>query len=44
MKNDLNAHVGELNYISHIKYAIVMIVNTATVYIVGPLNTFVVLH
>ena len=44
MKNDLNAHVGELNYISHIKYAIVMIVNTAIVYVVVPRNTFVVSH
>ena len=44
MKNDLNAHVGELNYMSHIKYAIEMIVNIAVVYVVGPLNTFAVLH
>ena len=44
MKNDLNAHVCELNYISHIQDVTEIIVNIAIVYAVGPHNTFVVHH
>ena len=44
MKNDLNTHVCEFNYISHIQYVTEKIVNIAIVYVVGPRNTFVVHH
>ena len=44
MKNDLNAHVCEFNYISHIQYVTEIIVNIAIVYAVGPRNRFIVHH
>ena len=41
VKNDVSAHVCELNYKSHIEYLTEMIVKTTIVYVVGPRNTFV---
>ena len=44
MKNDVNVQVCELNYILLIEYVTEMIVKTARVYVLGPRNTFEVLH
>ena len=44
VKNDLNAQVCELDYWLLIEYVTEMIVKTASVYVVGPRNTFEVHH
>ena len=44
IKNDMNAHVCELNYKSYIGYLTEMIVKTAVVYVVGPRNMFAIFH
>ena len=44
IKNDMNAHVCELNYKSYIGYLTEMIVKTAVVYVVGPRNMFAIHH